>query len=52
LASWAHTQTPGFEDKLTQAPKEGVQAWVDPDGYHREPSEEKSKFEVLVAKEK
>jgi hypothetical protein len=30
----------------------GVQAWVDPDGYRRRLSEEKAKFEVLVAKEK
>jgi metallo-beta-lactamase class B len=48
----AHTQTPGYEDKLARAPKEGVQARVDPDGYRRWLSEEKAKFEVPVAKEK
>jgi hypothetical protein len=37
---------------LARAFKEGVQAWVDPDGYRRWLPEEKAKFEVLVVKEK
>jgi hypothetical protein len=52
LASWARTQTPDFADKLARAPKEGVQTSVDPDAYRRWLSEGKSKFELLVAKEK
>jgi metallo-beta-lactamase class B len=48
----AHTQTAGFEDKMVRTAKEGVQVWVDPDGYRRWLAEEKARFDTLVAKEK
>ena len=48
----AHTQTPGFDDKLARTPKEGAQAWVDPDGYRGWLAGEKARFEALLAKER
>lgn len=48
----AHTQVPGFAEKLARADKNGVQGWVDPDGYRRWLADEKTKFEAAVAKEK
>lgn len=48
----AHTETFAFEDKRARAAREGVKAWVDPDGYRRYLAAEKDKFEALVAKEK
>ena len=48
----AHTQVPGFAEKLARADKDGVQGWVDPQGYRRWLSEEKTKFEAALAKEK
>ena len=48
----AHTQVPGFAEKLARADKDGVQGWVDPAGYRRWLSDEKTKFEAALAKEK
>lgn len=48
----AHTQIPGFEEKLTRMTKAGVQDWVDPEGYRRWLASEKAKFEAALAKEK
>jgi metallo-beta-lactamase class B len=48
----AHTQVPGFAEKLARADKDGVQGWVDPQGYRRWLSEEETKFEAALAKEK
>jgi len=46
---------PGFFDfdaKRARAPKEGVQAFVDPEGYRRRIESQKAAFEALIAKEK
>ena len=48
----AHTQVPGFAEKLAHADKNGVQGWVDPAGYRRWLSDEQTKFEAALAKEK
>jgi len=48
----AHTQTFAFEDKRLRMGREGVVAWVDPDGYRVYVAKDKAKFEALLAKEK
>jgi len=48
----AHGEFFGFEEKRARAVKEGVAAWVDPDGYRRWVEKGKANFEMLVAKEK
>lgn len=47
----AHPNVFGFEGKRARAAKEGVQAWVDPDGYGQWVAKGKANFEALVAKE-
>ena len=47
----AHTQSFGFEEKRRRSVMEGVQAWVDPEGYRRWLANEKATFEKLLAKE-
>jgi metallo-beta-lactamase class B len=48
----AHTQTPGFAEKFVHRAEDGVQGWVDPQGYRRWLADEKAKFEAAVALEK
>ena len=44
----AHTQVPGFAEKLARADKkDGVQGWVDPQGYRRWLSDEKQSSKRL-----
>jgi len=40
-----------FEAKRERAAREGVKAWVDPDGYRRRLASQRETFEALVAKE-
>jgi metallo-beta-lactamase class B len=46
-----HTEFFDYEAKLKRAAKEGVAAWVDPEGYKKYVAEAKAKFEATVAKE-
>jgi len=48
----SHADAFGFEQKRASAVKEGVAAWVDPDGYTAWVAKQKANFEQLVAKEK
>ena len=48
----AHTEAFGFEGKRARAAKEGVAAWVDPDGYAAWLARQKTAFEQALAKEK
>jgi metallo-beta-lactamase class B len=47
-----HVDVFGLPAKRARAPTEGVQAFVDPDGYKRFVADTKAKFEKLVAEEK
>jgi len=47
----AHTQSFGFDEKRRRSVTEGVQAWVDPEGYRRWLTNEKVTFEKQLAKE-
>lgn len=44
----SHTDTMAFEAKRTRAATEGVNAWVDPEGYRRYVASERAKFEAEV----
>lgn len=46
-----HTQPFEFEAKRARASTEGVNAWVDPDGYRKWVEVQRQKFEAAVAKE-
>jgi heat shock protein HslJ len=48
----AHTEVFGFEAKRAQAVKEGVAAWVDPEGYASWVAKGKSSYEQILAREK
>jgi metallo-beta-lactamase class B len=48
----AHTETFDFDGKRARAAKDGVKAWIDPEGYRQYLVSEKAKFDGLVAKEK
>jgi metallo-beta-lactamase class B len=48
----AHTEAFDFEGKRGRAAKEGVRAWIDPDGYRKWLMKEKETFDALVTKEK
>jgi len=47
----AHADVFGFEEKRARAAKEGIDAWVDPDGYRRWVAKGKESFEAVVAAE-
>lgn len=47
-----HTEFFGYEAKLARAAKEGVAAWVDPEGYKKYVAAAKGKFEATAGKEK
>jgi para-nitrobenzyl esterase len=47
-----HTEFFGYETKLANSAKEGVAAWVDPDGYKKYIAAAKAKFETTVKREK
>jgi metallo-beta-lactamase class B len=47
----AHTEVFGFEEKRARSASEGVQAWVDPDGYRRWVADGKKTFDAAVAAE-
>jgi len=46
-----HTENFAYETKLAKAAKEGVAAWIDPDGYKKYVATAKGKFEAAVEKE-
>jgi para-nitrobenzyl esterase len=46
-----HTETYGFEAKVTRTATEGVRAWVDPGGYRAWLAEQRENFEATVAAE-
>jgi metallo-beta-lactamase class B len=47
----AHADFFGFEEKRARAAKEGVAAWVDPDGYRRWVGQGKENLEAVIAAE-
>lgn len=47
-----HTEFFNYEAKLKRAEKEGVAAWVDPEGYKKYVAAAKAKFEAAAEKEK
>lgn len=46
-----HTEAFSFETKLKRSEQEGVQAWVDPEGYQRWLSAQRDRFESVLKKE-
>jgi len=48
----AHASFFDFAGKRVRAATEGIQAFVDPEGYRRRIASEKETFEALLAKEK
>jgi para-nitrobenzyl esterase len=46
-----HTDFFNYEAKLKRAEKEGIAAWIDPEGYGRYVAEAKAKFEATVTRE-
>jgi metallo-beta-lactamase class B len=47
-----HNNVYGLDAKLERAAKDGVKAWVDPEGYKKWVALQKEKFEAAVEKEK
>jgi len=50
--STSHTETFGFEEKSKRAKKEGINAWVDPEGYRQFVASQRQNFEDEVTLEK
>ena len=48
----AHPEILGFEGRRARAVKEGIAAWVDPEGYASWVAKSKASYEQIVAKEK
>jgi len=48
---FSHTETYNFEEKLVRSAKEGVKAWVDPQGYRLWLVAQREDFEATVNKE-
>lgn len=48
---YAHNETHAYDAKLARAPKEGVKAWVDPEGYAKWVAAQKEKLEATIAAE-
>lgn len=48
---FSHTETYNFEEKLVRSAKEGVKAWVDPEGYRLWLVAQREDFEATVNKE-
>jgi len=46
-----HTETHDFAGKLARSAREGVNAWVDPEGYKRWLAEQRENFEATVKRE-
>lgn len=46
-----HNETYDFESKRARAAKEGVKAWVDPEGYRKWVVLQRQKFDAAIAKE-
>lgn len=48
----AHTEAFGFRKKAARAATDGVNAWIDPDGYRRMLAADKAKVEARIARER
>ena len=46
-----HTETLNLEQRRARVPKDGAQAWVDPEGYKKWVSTQRANFEAAVKKE-
>jgi metallo-beta-lactamase class B len=46
-----HNETYSFDAKLARSAKDGVKAWIDPEGYAKWVAGERKKFDAIVAKE-
>lgn len=46
-----HTEAFGYEEKLARSEKEGIQAWIDPEGYRKWVAVQREKFDAVVERE-